>query len=147
MCLSHEFNIRTYLISFSLTFSHSKWCHKRILGENHIDTLNSLHNFALTLRDQGHRERAFTLLTECLEKRRLAIGEDHPNTLKTARLLDEMRFAGIDLERRGSCGKEVESERERRKRDPCVAAMALELGRNERSLTRSFRLSLPRDYL
>jgi hypothetical protein len=54
---------------------------RRILGEEHPDTLISMNNLAGTLRAQGDLAGARTLLEQDLEVRRRILGEEHPDTL------------------------------------------------------------------
>ena len=54
---------------------------RRILGEDHPDTLISMNNLALTLRSQGDLGAARELHEQVLAGRRRVLGEDHPATL------------------------------------------------------------------
>ena len=54
---------------------------KRILGDDHPDTLDSINNLALLLKAQGEYDRALPLYEDCLEKRKRILGDDHPHTL------------------------------------------------------------------
>ena len=54
---------------------------RRVLGEEHPDTLMSMNNFAATLRAQGDHAGARELLERVLEARRRVLGEEHPDTL------------------------------------------------------------------
>ena len=53
---------------------------KRILGEDHPDTLESLNDFAAFFESQGQYDRALQLFEECLSKRSRIFGVDHPDT-------------------------------------------------------------------
>ncbi|KAF1831099.1 hypothetical protein BDW02DRAFT_506016 [Decorospora gaudefroyi] len=53
---------------------------KTKLGENHPDTLISMHNLALTLQSQARHEEAFALMEESFKLREHVLGEEHPNT-------------------------------------------------------------------
>ncbi len=54
---------------------------RRVLGEEHPDTLLSINNVALPLVSQGKLAEAEGYYRETLEKRRRVLGEEHPNTL------------------------------------------------------------------
>ncbi|OOQ91280.1 putative tpr domain protein [Penicillium brasilianum] len=54
---------------------------KSKLGEDHPDTLTSMHNLALTYQDQGRWEEAEQLQVQVMETRKTKLGEDHPSTL------------------------------------------------------------------
>lgn len=57
---------------------------RRILGEDHPETLTAANNVALALADQGDLESARQLQEEVLERRRRVLGEDHTDTLTAA---------------------------------------------------------------
>jgi tetratricopeptide (TPR) repeat protein len=54
---------------------------KRVLGDEHPDTLQSLNNLALLFKRKGEYDRALPLFEECLAKRKRALGDEHPDTL------------------------------------------------------------------
>jgi tetratricopeptide (TPR) repeat protein len=56
---------------------------KRILGDDHPDTLSTLIERAVVFDRKGDYDCALPLYEECLEKRRKILGDDHPNTLST----------------------------------------------------------------
>ena len=58
---------------------------KRVLGEDHPDTLISLNNLAGLFERKGEYDRALPLYEECLAKRKRVLGEDHPDTKSTQR--------------------------------------------------------------
>jgi hypothetical protein len=60
---------------------------KRVLGEEHPQTLGAMNNLAVTLGAQGDQPGALRLLRKCLSSRREILGEDHPETVATANLL------------------------------------------------------------
>ena len=53
---------------------------KRILGDDHPDTLISLNGFAFTLFLKGECARALLLLEESLARAQAALGDNHPDT-------------------------------------------------------------------
>ena len=54
---------------------------KRILREEHPDTLMSMANLACTYSERGRHEEAKKLQVWVLEIRKRVLGEEHPNTL------------------------------------------------------------------
>jgi eukaryotic-like serine/threonine-protein kinase len=57
---------------------------RRLLGENHSDTLASLKTLGILYRQQGKAVQAEALLTKVLDAERRVLGEDHPATLESA---------------------------------------------------------------
>ena len=57
---------------------------RRMLGEDHPDTLTSAGNLALDLGALGEHERARQLDEDTLTRSRRVLGEDHPHTLTSA---------------------------------------------------------------
>ena len=60
--------------------------HRRILGDSHPGTLNSMNNLALLLKDQGKFDEAEPLLRDALRVSRLTLGYVHPDTLAGIRV-------------------------------------------------------------
>jgi len=60
---------------------------RRILGEDHPDTLRSANNLAHDLRVLGEHERARQVNEDTLPRCRRVFGEDHPETLESASIL------------------------------------------------------------
>ena len=54
---------------------------KRVLGEEHLDTLTSIGNLASTYRNQGRWKEAEELEVQVMETRKRVLGEKHPDTL------------------------------------------------------------------
>jgi hypothetical protein len=54
---------------------------KRVLGEEHPDTLTSMANLALTYSDQGRWTEAEELQVQVIEMRKRVLGAEHPDTL------------------------------------------------------------------
>ena len=52
---------------------------KRVLGEDHPDTLMSLNGLAGLFYSKGDYDRALPMVEECLAKRKRVLGEDHPS--------------------------------------------------------------------
>jgi tetratricopeptide (TPR) repeat protein len=73
--------------------------HRRVLGDEHPDTLASLNGLAATLWAQGDLAGARTLHEQALELRRRVLGDEHPDTLNSlnnlaATLRDQGDLAG-----------------------------------------------------
>ena len=58
---------------------------KRVLGEEHPDTLTSMGNQAWTLKSCGRDAEALGLIMECQRLLQLKLGDLHPNTLACTR--------------------------------------------------------------
>ncbi|MEQ6342087.1 MAG: tetratricopeptide repeat protein [Gammaproteobacteria bacterium] len=71
---------------------------RRVLGEEHPDTLASMNSLASTLWNQGDLEGARTLEEEVLEVSRRVLGEEHPDTLASMSNLAITLFNQGDLE-------------------------------------------------
>jgi len=56
---------------------------KRVLGEEHPDTLSSIANLAATYRNQGRWKEAEELQVRVMEARKRVSGEEHPDTLSS----------------------------------------------------------------
>ncbi|PSN59063.1 TPR domain protein [Corynespora cassiicola Philippines] len=54
---------------------------EKALGNEHPDTLTSVSNLALVLRDQGKYDKAEKLIRQALERKKNALGEQHLSTL------------------------------------------------------------------
>ena len=57
---------------------------RRVLGEDHPDTLLSARNLAADLRNLGEYQAARELDEDTLARRRRVLGEDHPDTVLSA---------------------------------------------------------------
>ena len=51
---------------------------RRVLGEEHPFTLNSMNNVGVAYQNVGKFDKALTLHEQILEKRKLQLGPDHP---------------------------------------------------------------------
>ena len=54
---------------------------KRVLGQEHSDTLISIGNLALTYRNQGRWKEAEELQLQVVETKKKVLGQEHPDTL------------------------------------------------------------------
>ena len=76
---------------------------RRVLGEDHPDTLKSANNLASDLRALGEHQAARELDEDTLARRRRVLGGDHPNTMKSANnLAADLRALRA---RRGDAGR------------------------------------------
>jgi Tetratricopeptide repeat len=57
---------------------------KRVLGEEHPDTLSSMNNLAFTMKEQHKRGEAFELMAECVRLGNQILGVKHPDALSSA---------------------------------------------------------------
>jgi hypothetical protein len=60
---------------------------RRVLGNDHPDTLTSAGRLAADLRELGEYQQARALDEDTLVRRRRVLGNDHPDTLTSANLL------------------------------------------------------------
>ncbi|XP_071582418.1 uncharacterized protein [Temnothorax nylanderi] len=73
---------------------------KEILGPNHIDTLNTLHNLALILAKQRKYDKALGKLNEILKEKEKILKLNHPSILQTKGVIDVVcraRNNGADI--------------------------------------------------
>ena len=56
---------------------------RRVLGDDHPDTLGSANNLAADLSALGEHERARALAEDTLTRRRRVLGDDHPDTRRS----------------------------------------------------------------
>ncbi|KAH7125072.1 hypothetical protein B0J13DRAFT_455109, partial [Dactylonectria estremocensis] len=62
---------------------------KRVLGEEHPDTLTSMNNLAASWKDQGRTRDASALMRNCVVLRERVLGVDYPNAASSAAILAE----------------------------------------------------------
>ena len=55
---------------------------KKVLGEKHLDTIQSMADLAVTYHAQGRYEEAEKIVVEVLGLRRDVLGEQHPDPLQ-----------------------------------------------------------------
>ena len=60
---------------------------KRTLGEEHPDTLRSMHGLAFSYGNAGRRQEALQLMEAVVEVQKRALGEEHPDTLRSMHTL------------------------------------------------------------
>ena len=64
---------------------------KRILGNDHPNTLSSMHNLAKRYSEIGRRQEALQLSEQVLEARKRTLGNEHPDTLKSIKQLANLK--------------------------------------------------------
>jgi hypothetical protein len=62
---------------------------KRMLGQEHPDTLTSMANLAFTWKSLGRDHDALELMRECLLLLKQKLGVDHPDTIFSLEALNE----------------------------------------------------------
>ena len=66
-----------------------------VLGKDHPDTLTSMNNLAVTLKEQGNYTEAEAMHLQTMQLTEAALGKDHPDTLTS------MNNLAIALEKQG----------------------------------------------
>src|SRR5262249_40086656 len=56
---------------------------RKVLGEEHPDTLSSINSMGILLQRQGKLSEAESYYREAMEKRRRVLGNEHPDTLQS----------------------------------------------------------------
>ena len=64
---------------------------KRVLGQEHPDTLTSMANLAVMWKQYGRIQEAVKLLEECVILQGQILGIDHPHTMCCSTVLLEWR--------------------------------------------------------
>ncbi|KAH7346020.1 hypothetical protein BKA66DRAFT_478348 [Pyrenochaeta sp. MPI-SDFR-AT-0127] len=70
---------------------------KRVLGDEHPDTLISMANLAFTLKGQGSFSKAISLMEDCHELRMVVLGPRHTNTISSREALTTWRLEAVEL--------------------------------------------------
>jgi len=65
---------------------------RRVLGDEHPDTLTSIHNMGNLLYQQGKYEEAMLYCAEALETQRRVLGDEHPDTLMSIDTMGRLLF-------------------------------------------------------
>ena len=86
---------------------------KRVLGDDHPDTLASLNNLAGLFESKGEYDRALPLYEECLAKKKRVLGDDHPDTLTSLNNIAALFHNKGDLDRALPLFEECLSKRKR----------------------------------
>jgi eukaryotic-like serine/threonine-protein kinase len=119
---------------------------RRVLGEEHPDTLITMSNLAAVYEDQGKYAQAEPLQLRVLETRRRVLGEDHPSTLLSMQRLGRLYRRERKYSQAESIVSEVLAVRRRKlgalHRDTLVSLAALGDVRLARHKYREAELSL-----
>lgn len=94
-------------------FQHQLDTNRRVLGEDHLDTLSALSNLATILQTQGDLVGARRYAEQGLDRMRRVLGEDHPVTLCTLGNLAAILQAQGDLDGARRYAQQVLSKRQR----------------------------------
>ncbi|KAF2735904.1 hypothetical protein EJ04DRAFT_433983, partial [Polyplosphaeria fusca] len=70
---------------------------KRVLGDEHPNTLISMNNLAFTLKEQGIYNEGIPLLEKCCRLRQQVLGPKHPDTISSFQALQAWRVSNISL--------------------------------------------------
>ena len=65
---------------------------RRVLGEEHPDTITSINNMGVLLQSQGKLAEAEPYYRDALEKSRRVLGEEHPNTIISVSLMLRLKL-------------------------------------------------------
>ena len=64
---------------------------KRVLNEEHLNTLMSMGNLAFTLKSQTRYEEAISLIKKCFELQKRILSPQHPDTKSSLQALNEWK--------------------------------------------------------
>ncbi|KAH7396274.1 hypothetical protein BKA66DRAFT_454797 [Pyrenochaeta sp. MPI-SDFR-AT-0127] len=70
---------------------------RRLLGDEHPDTLSSMNSLAYTLHSQSRTDEAISLMEKVLQLRQRILGPDHPRTEESLQVLSCWRMQQVDL--------------------------------------------------
>jgi len=65
---------------------------KRVLGQEHPDTLASMNNLASMRKALGRNNKALELIENCLRLRKQRLGLDHSDTISSLKALNEWQM-------------------------------------------------------
>jgi Tetratricopeptide repeat len=68
---------------------------KRTLGEEHPDTLSSIHALAFLYSETGRWPEALRLMEQVVEARKRTLGEEHPDTLASVNPVNDEGFTAL----------------------------------------------------
>ena len=97
---------------------------RRVLGEEHPDTLTSANNLGVSLLKQKQYAEAEELLQAALEASRRVLGSAHPNTLAMEQWLEDVRSAMRAAQPAKRGGKAAARRKERGASPPSPTALA-----------------------
>jgi hypothetical protein len=64
---------------------------KRVLSEEHLDTLTSMNNLTFTFKGQGRDNNTVRLMNKYVRLRTQVLGSDHPYTLSSKGTVDNWK--------------------------------------------------------
>jgi hypothetical protein len=64
---------------------------KRVLGDEHPNTLITMHSLAFSLQSRARHEEVVTLMERCFQSRQRILGEQHPDTQSSLNALNSWR--------------------------------------------------------
>ncbi|PWU05236.1 MAG: hypothetical protein C5B51_15105 [Terriglobia bacterium] len=70
---------------------------RRVLGEEHPDTLVATADLSFVYTNQGKYPQAEPLATQLIEVRRRILGQEHPDTLTSMQMLARLACSGLPL--------------------------------------------------
>ena len=70
---------------------------KRVLGEEHLDTLTNMNNLAFTFKAQGRNDEAILLMEKCFQLREQVLGPQHPYTTSSLKALNEWQLENMEI--------------------------------------------------
>lgn len=70
---------------------------KRVLGENHPDTLLAMANLAFTLKPQSRTQEAIFLMETCIKLRKQILHHDHPDTKSSIETVTEWQIEYLEI--------------------------------------------------
>ncbi|KAH7111811.1 hypothetical protein B0J11DRAFT_447418, partial [Dendryphion nanum] len=70
---------------------------KRVLGDEHPDTLISMNNLAFTLKGLGHYDRAISMMGDCVDLLAQVLGAHHPRTVSSRNTLNAWRMDNVGI--------------------------------------------------
>jgi hypothetical protein len=73
---------------------------KRVLRDDHPDTLTAMSNLAFTLRSQGRSQKTLSLMDACVRVRATVLGFGHPKTESSIATLNRWGLKELEL---GEC--------------------------------------------
>ncbi|KAF2787606.1 hypothetical protein K505DRAFT_257322, partial [Melanomma pulvis-pyrius CBS 109.77] len=71
---------------------------KRVLGEEHPDTLSSIANLAYTWKSQSRNEEAILLMEKCVKLQKRILGYHHPDTKVSIKNLNSWQIESSEGE-------------------------------------------------
>ncbi|KAF2834982.1 hypothetical protein M501DRAFT_943158, partial [Patellaria atrata CBS 101060] len=70
---------------------------KRVLGEEHPNTLTSMNNLAFTFKLQGRKDDAILLMRQCSQLQKQILGPQHSYVISSVAILDQWQLENVDI--------------------------------------------------